>query len=117
MASLHVAGNNDWVLSTTGAVEFGANFESDDGTMRPYVRAGITAVNDAEFTLTSSFLAAPAGVTPFTIASQFDNAYLDVAAGLDVLTVNGLEIKLNYDGRFSDNSEMHGGSLKASAKF
>jgi hypothetical protein len=117
VASLHVAGNNDWVLSTMGAVELGGNFEGESGTLRPYVRAGITAVSDAEFTLSSSFLSAPAGITPFTIASRFDNMYLDVAAGLDVLTVNGLEIKLNYDGRFSDNSEMHGGSLKASAKF
>jgi hypothetical protein len=117
VASLHVAGNNDWVLSTMGAVELGGNFEGESGTLRPYVRAGITAVSDAEFTLTSSFLSAPAGITPFTIASRFDNMYLDVAAGLDVLTVNGLEIKLNYDGRFSENSEMHGGSLKASAKF
>ena len=117
VAGLHILGTSDWVFSTTGAVELGGNFESDDGTLRPYVRAGITATNDADFSLTSSFLAAPAGVSPFTITSHFDSAYLDVAAGLDVITTGGLEIKLNYDGRFSDSSELHAGSLKAGVKF
>jgi hypothetical protein len=81
------------------------------------VRAGITAANNADFSLTSSFLAAPAGVSPFTITSHFDSAYLDVAAGLDVIMTGELEIKLNYDGRFSDSSELHAGLLKAGVKF
>jgi hypothetical protein len=117
VAGLHILGTSDWVFSTTGAVELGGNFESDEGTLRPYVRAAITAANDADFSLTSSFLAAPAGVSPFTITSHFDSAYLDVAAGLDVIMTGGLEIKLNYDGRFSDSSELHAGSLKAGVKF
>jgi hypothetical protein len=98
VAGLHILGTSDWVFSTTGAVELGGNFESDEGTLRPYVRAGITAANDADFSLTSSFLAAPAGVSPFTITSHFDSAYLDVAAGLDVIMTGGLEIKLNTGG-------------------
>ena len=85
--------------------------------MRPFVRAGVTVFNDAEFTLTSSFLSAPAGVAPFTVASEFDTVFLDVSAGLDVLTVDGLEIKLTYDGRFSEDSEMHAGGAKVGLKF
>lgn len=49
--------------------------------------------------------------------SDFDYVDLDVGAGVDVLTVNGVDIKLNYDGRFSDDSEMHSSGARVGVKF
>ncbi len=116
-AALAVAGANDWVFSARPAVEIGGDFRAADATVRPYVQVGFTYMSDAEFTLTSNFLSAPAGVAPFMIASQFNNAFIDVVAGIDLITAGGVELKLNYDGRFSDDSELHAGSVKAGVKF
>lgn len=117
-AALFIQGNDDWVLSASPALEVGGDFKMSDGmTVRPFVRTGVTLFNDAEFTLTSSFLSAPAGVAPFTIASEFDEVFLDVAAGVDVLSAGGVEVKLNYDGRFSEDSESHAGGAKVGMKF
>jgi len=117
-ANLAVEGRDDWVLSASPALEIGGESRSADGSVvRPYLRMGFTVLNDADFALTSSFLAAPAGVQPFTVTSRFDDAYLDVGAGVDLMTVDGLDVKLNYEGRFADDSEMHAGGLKVGAKF
>ncbi len=117
-ANLHVAGNEEWVLSASPAVELGAELKLPGRTVvRPYVRAGVTVFNDTEFTLTSSFLSAPGGVAPFTIASEFDDVFVDVSGGLTVLASDGVSLKLNYDGRFSGDSEMHGGGAKVGVNF
>ena len=106
------------MLSTSPALEIGAELKAADGSfVRPYLRVGATFFNDTDFALTSSFLAAPAGVQPFTIKSNFDDTYLDIGAGVDVMTLEGLDIKLNYEGRFSDDSEMHAGGAKVGIKF
>ncbi len=118
VVSLAVQGEEEWVLSVSPALELGGDYSVANGTIfRPYVRIGGTFYNDTNFSLTSSFLSAPSGVTPFTIKSEFDEAYLDASAGLDVLSVDGLEVKLNYDGRFSEDSEMHSGGAKVGVKF
>lgn len=116
-AALMVAGSSDWVFSARPAVELGGNFEAGSTTLRPFVQLGFTYMNDAEFSMASSFVAAPAGVAPFVIASQFNNAFIDVAAGVDLLSAGGVELKINYDGRFSDDSTLHAGAVKAGVKF
>jgi hypothetical protein len=42
---------------------------------------------------------------------------LDISTGLDVISVDGLNVKLNYDGRFSDDSDMHAGGVKVGVRF
>jgi outer membrane autotransporter protein len=114
---LQISGNEDWVLSASPALEIGRDWTSDDLTFRPFVRLGVSFMNDNDFSLTSSFIGAPAGIAPFTITSEFDNVALDLSAGVDVLSLGGMDIKLNYDGRFSDDSQMHAGGLKVSVPF
>jgi outer membrane autotransporter protein len=117
-ANLNVQSNDAWVLSASPAVEVGGDFKTTDGTvLRPFVRSGVTFYNDTDFALTSSFLEAPVGVAPFTVTSKFDNWSFDVSAGIDLLSIDGIEMKLAYDGRFSGNSEMHAGSGKVGVKF
>jgi hypothetical protein len=116
-AALSIQGNDDWVLSASPAIELGGNMKMGGSVVRPFVRAGVTVFDDMEFALTSSFLAAPAAVAPFTVASQFDRVYFDVAAGIDVLSAGGIEVKVNYDGRFSEDSDSHAGGIKVGAQF
>ncbi|HET6387800.1 autotransporter outer membrane beta-barrel domain-containing protein, partial [Hyphomicrobium sp.] len=117
-AALSVSDNSDWVLSASPAIEIGAEWRRADGLLvRPFARVGVTFFDDATFALTSSFVGAPESVAPFTVRSEFDQTYLDIGAGLDVLGLGGIDIKLNYDGRFSDKSESHAAGIKAGVRF
>jgi hypothetical protein len=40
-----------------------------------------------------------------------------VEAGVHVLTTSGVNMKLDYEGRLSGDSEQHAGSLKVSAPY
>lgn len=51
------------------------------------------------------------------IGSEFDKRFLDVAVGVDVLNAAGMDVKLTYDGRFSEHSDMHSGGIKAAFPF
>ncbi len=53
----------------------------------------------------------------FTVQSAFDKVYGDVSAGVDLITLAGLDVKLNYDGRFGEHSELHSGGLKVGLHF
>ena len=62
-------------------------------------------------------LSAPAGVTPFTMVSKFDNVFLDVSASLDVISIDGLTLKINYDDRLAEHTESHVGGAKLGVNF
>ncbi len=114
VANLAVEGNGVWMLSASPAFEIGGQIQSGTLVLRPFARIGATFFNDTTYETTASFIAAPG---QFTITSEFDKRYLDVAAGVDVLTKDGLDVKLTYDGRFSEHSDMHAGGIKASLPF
>jgi hypothetical protein len=71
--------------------------------------------DDDEINVTTAFDAAPAGVTPFIVTGNYDQVAADVDAGLIVLTTSGINMKLNYEGRYSENTVQHGASVKVSA--
>lgn len=114
VANLAVAGTRDWIFSVTPAIEAGFQIGSADGTIfRPYARAGVTLLDTDEVAVSTSFAAAP-GV-PFTIKGRVEDVYGDVEAGVHVLTTQGINMRLNYEGRFGEDSRQHAGSLKLSA--
>lgn len=118
IANLAVAGEHDWVFSVGPAIELGADYRHENGTVyRPFVRIGATIFDDASFSLTSSFSAVTADASPFTIQSKFDDVFLDVSAGVDVISTDGFTAKLNYDGRFSEHTDSHGGGVKVGFLF
>ncbi len=117
-ASLNVRSEEDWVLSASPALEIGGETRLESGAIvRPFVRAGVTFFNDTDFQLTSSFLGAPSGVPTFTVGSEFEEVFFDVSAGVDVMSIDGFNLKLNYGGRFSEDGEQHSGGIKFGAKF
>jgi uncharacterized protein with beta-barrel porin domain len=60
----------------------------------------------------SSFANAPVGVSAFNTQSKLDTIFADVEAGTHVLMQNGLSVRLNYEGRYGENTRQHGGTLK-----
>jgi len=114
-ANLSVAARTHAIYFASPALEIGMQFRSGAVTLRPYARFGATFFAGATYETTASFVSAPG--LGFTVQSAFDTSYVDVAAGVDMLTAAGIDVKLSYDGRFSENSEMHSGGLKASVPF
>ncbi len=117
-ANLRMAGDDDWVLSVSPAVEFGGQVAVGGGLLiRPFARAGLTAFDDTEFDVASVFQGAPAGVAPFTTEVDNDDLFADVAAGVDLLIADGTVVRPYYTGRLADDTDIHAAGVKASFVF
>lgn len=115
-ANLRVSSVSDWLFSVMPGLEIGGQARSADGTLyRPYARAGVIVYDHDDINVTTTFDSSPAGVTPFIVHGNFDQVAADVEAGLIVLLTSGVNVKLNYEGRYSEDTTQHGGSLKVSA--
>ncbi len=118
VANLVVQDENQWVLNLGAALEIGSMMIIQPGLFaRPYVRAGVTALSDTDFSLTSSFAGAPAGVAPFTVTTSYDDLFADLSAGIDVFASSGLSVNMAYDGRFGDHTTSHAASAKLRVAF
>jgi outer membrane autotransporter protein len=117
-ANLRVASSDEWLLSVMPGMEVGGEVRSADGMIwRPYARAGVIVFDDNETSVTANFASAPAGLIPFEVSGEFDQVQADVEAGVIVLTTSGINMKLNYEGRYGENSQQHGGGLKITAPY
>jgi hypothetical protein len=81
------------------------------------VRAGVTWQDTGSFVLDSSFFDAPQGVSPFTINTKLDQVLADVSAGVDVINTAGAVMRIQYDGRFAQDTQQNSVSLKGSVPF
>jgi hypothetical protein len=117
--NLLVAGHSETYFNLQPALEIGAEFSLDDGTLiRPFIKGGINQfLGDPTPEVTAVFQGAPAGVAPFTVAGDIDTTFGEVTVGLDFMDVSGAVLRLNYEGRYSSNTEQHGGSLKVLVPF
>ena len=117
-SGLFVRHADETVLSVSPAIELGGEIGGSSGSiLRPFIRAGVTVLDGTDFQLTSGFLGAPAGVAPFRINADIDEVIADVSAGLDVIAKDGVVLRLQYEGRFSENTEEHSAGVKVSLKF
>jgi Autotransporter beta-domain len=88
VANLIVEGEHDTVINLAAALEVGSVLAIDaDRTARPYLRVGITKATESDFSLTSSFEAAPLSVAPFIVTSHMDDVLASIGAGLDLFDV------------------------------
>ena len=145
-ANLVVDGGDDTFFSVMPALEVGRDVTvTPNHTLRPYVRAGVVVYSDDEHDLTARFAAAPAGAGNFAISSEFDQVFADVEAGL-ILFAGAASgetpskgpskggdakpakdrfggfgesaiVSVGYEGRFSSDTEQHGGFVKVALPF
>jgi uncharacterized protein with beta-barrel porin domain len=119
VANLLVDGENEWVVNVGAALELGSRVMIQPGLMaRPYVRFGVIAMSESEFSLTSRFAGAPAAAGTFTVTTGYDDVLADIGAGLDVFAnAAGLSVNLNYDGKLGDNTSSHAAGVKLRMEF
>lgn len=116
--ALDVQGNSDTVISVSPTLELGAQVAlAGGGVARPFIKGGATWLDTDEFTTTANFAGAPAGVAPFAVATEVDDVVADVGAGVDLFSPSGMVLRLQYDGRFGEETREHGGTAKFSVPF
>ncbi len=117
-ANLTLSGSDETYVSVTPALELGTTLNTDDGgTIRPYVRAGVTFYDDTDQSLTARFASAPASVGGFTTTSEFDDTFADLEAGATLFSNGQQTLAAGYEGRFSDDTESHGVFVKGTWAF
>ncbi len=117
-AELFARGQSDTVWSISPALELGSQTNSADGTAwRPFLRVGASWLSESDFAVSAGFANAPGDVTPFSVQSSFDDTLLDLGAGIDVLATSGITLRLQYDGRFGEETRQNGFSVKGSVPF
>lgn len=117
-ANLSISGSDETYFSVTPVLELGTTIDRGDGrTMRPYVRAGVTIYGDTDQSVTARFVGAPAAVGGFTTNSEFDDVFADIAAGVTLFDGDQHTVSAGYEGRFSDDTEIHGFFVKGTRTF
>lgn len=112
---LAIAAASETFLSLSPAVEVGGNWQAGGKSVRPYVRAGVVWRERDRIGTEAHF--AGAGSPGFSVLTEIDDLVADVAAGLDVVSVEGMAVRLEGDGRFGASEISYGGSLKTSISF
>jgi uncharacterized protein with beta-barrel porin domain len=111
--NLKLASADKTLFSIMPGLELGGQLRDGSGTIwRPYARAGVTFFSSDSMSVAASFANAPVGVSAFNLQSKLDTIFADVEAGTHVLMQNGLSLRLNYEGRYGENTRQHGGTLK-----
>ncbi len=117
-ANLNLSGSDETYFSVTPALELGTTIDRGDGrAIRPYVRAGVTIYGDTDQSLTARFVGAPAAAGGFTSTSEFDDVFADIEAGVTLFHGDQHTVSAGYEGRFSDDTEVHGFFVKGTRTF
>jgi len=117
-AALTVNGAGDTFFSVSPALEVGTQVVYDGlAVWRPFLRGGVSFVDNGRVALDAGFASAPSGTGPFRVTTNTDTVFADVSAGVDVIGTNGITARLQYDGRYAEHTEQSGFSLKASVPF
>lgn len=117
--NLVVDGATDELITLQPAIEFGGEVGlPSTARLRGWVRAGVTSlVSGDDVQLTARFASAPVDVAPMMTTQSLDTRSTDLAAGFDILTMNGLTLRLMYSQTESDHARTQAGSLKVSGAF
>jgi outer membrane autotransporter protein len=117
-AALEVAGADGTYFSFSPALEAGADWRLDSGTLlRPFISGGVTWYGDNDFTGTASFADAPEEAGSFVTRTEIDKVMDNVAAGVDILGANGFDLRLRYEGAFGQTIASQSLGLRAAMWF
>lgn len=118
-ANLDVQKQTETYVTVQPMLEIGTEWAQPGGTLwRPYAAIGATRyLSGSDPQVTAMFQGAPVGVTPFTVKGDMDRTFANVNLGVDFIAIDGKDIRLSYEGQFSDNTTSHAFALKFSVPF
>lgn len=117
-ANLAMEATDHVVGSIQPAIELGGEVVLGRHTLaRPHLRVGATRYLNTSLEAVGRMQGAPPGVVPFTVRSDIDRTYIDVDAGIDVLSKDGRVLSIFGSYRASDQSHEGGFGLKLAIPF
>jgi outer membrane autotransporter protein len=114
---LKVEDSDQFTFAFSPSIEVGGRIAAGNTTLRPYAYAGVTILSDDDWTAKARFTGAPSGTGSFDTSLPIDDVVARIGAGVQVSTNAGVDIRLQYDGEFSDRVSSNAGSLKAIIPF
>ncbi|MGA7715518.1 MAG: autotransporter domain-containing protein, partial [Bradyrhizobium sp.] len=119
--NLNVASSNKVAFAASPMVELGQTYFLANGSaLRPFVQGGATLLSNNTWSVNSTFESAPAGVAPFTTLTSLPQTLWKVSTGIDIFSVAripGLDLRLEYQGRFGPGYNDQTGLVKLSRHF
>lgn len=115
--NLAVSSSDQWIFFGGPAVEIGATIAQGGFELRPYIKAGVTLLSEDSFDIEARFAAASTAVAPFRVTSNFDDTFATLDAGVQLFSTDGLNLRLNYQGKFGDDSHENGIDAKLSINY
>jgi uncharacterized protein YhjY with autotransporter beta-barrel domain len=118
-ANLDVQKQTETYVTVQPMLEIGTEWTQPGGTLwRPYAAIGATRyLGGSDPQVTAMFQGAPVGVMPFTVKGDMDRTFANLNLGVDFIAVDGKDIRVSYEGQFSDNTTSHAFALKFSVPF
>jgi outer membrane autotransporter protein len=115
---LKVESSDQFTFAFSPSLEIGGCIDLEGGAqLRPYAYAGVSILSDDDWTAKARFTGAPSGTGSFDTSLPIDDVVARIGAGVQVSTAAGFDIRLQYDGEFSDRVSSNSGSLKAILPF
>ena len=115
VGNMTVDDSTSTVLSVSPGLEVGSQLQLANGTLiRPYSRVGVTLFGNNEIA-TTAHLAGTTG--DFEIASSGDRTLLDLTSGLDILSPDGMTVRLSTESHLGSTTRDIAASAKVGWKF
>jgi uncharacterized protein with beta-barrel porin domain len=114
---LKVEDSDQFTFAFSPSIEVGGHIAAGTAVLRPYAYAGVSILSDDDWTAKARFTGAPSGAGSFDTSLPIDDVVARIGAGVQVSTNAGIDIRLQYDGEFSDRVSSNAGSLKAIIPF
>ena len=115
---LQVDGHGQWSFAASPNIEIGSRYNFDSGeTLRLYGRLGMTVMSSNDWKTNARFTASPVSGSDFNTSLDFGNTFATVAAGFQLTTLKNVDLRLEYEGHFSDEITSSAGKVRLSVPF
>ncbi len=115
---LSVAGHGQWSFAASPNIEIGGRHNFDSGeTLRLYGRLGMTFMSSDDWKTSAAFINAPVPGNGFATSLDYADTFATVAAGFQITTLKNVDLRLEYEGRFSDKISSNAGKVRLSVPF
>jgi hypothetical protein len=116
--NLEVSRASSTVAALTPALELGGRVNLADGAvLRLYTTAGVNLLSQGQWRQEARLLAVPADSGRFASVVRTDQVVARLTAGVQLFATERVELRLQYEGEYSQNLTGHGGALTFAYRF
>ncbi|MGN6311228.1 MAG: hypothetical protein ACTHNN_16935 [Xanthobacteraceae bacterium] len=113
--NLDVLGNSTTSFMISPMVEIGGRTALADGTLRSYIALGASFLSGGD--VTTSMRLGEFNLAPFSVTTGMPTTYGNLSAGLELVTLKGIEIKAEYGLRAASHYVDQSLAIRAAYRF